>query len=111
ARRCPRLRRPLLATVEGGGEKPMPFEIRKDGPDAKPYCVYTKSKSDAHGCHPTEAEAKKQLAALYANVPEAREARKTDYVITLGAAVKAMGDGVIGGYVVQFGHEATEDVT
>jgi hypothetical protein len=32
-----------------------------------------------------------------------------DYVIHLGAAVKAMGDGKVGGYLAQFGSEATKD--
>lgn len=50
----------------------MPFEIRKEGPEGKPFCVFTKGKDGKnHGCHESEEKAKKQLAALYANVPEA----------------------------------------
>lgn len=48
----------------------MPFEIRKSGDR---YCVYTQGAGGKnHGCHDTEAEAKAQMRALYANVPEAR---------------------------------------
>ena len=93
----------------------MPFIIRKSGDQ---WCCYTRGedgepKGDAHGCHPTEAQAKRQLAALYANVPEARKEGgplpMRDYMITFGAAVKAMGNGRVGGYLVQYGSEATKD--
>jgi hypothetical protein len=85
----------------------MPFEIRKDGSDSsKPYCVYTKGKSDPHGCHATEAEAKRQQAALYVHVPEAR---KDEYLIAFGTAVKALGNGRVGGYLVTYGDPSTKD--
>jgi len=88
----------------------MPFVIEKRGDR---YCVFTAdAKGDAtgepHGCHPTEEQARQQQKALYANVPEARKLMG-DYVIHLGAAVKAMGDGKVGGYLAQFGSEATKD--
>jgi len=88
----------------------MPFVIRKDGSDPeKPYCVYTQGEGGRrHGCVATEEQAKKFQAALYANVPEARKVMG-DYIIHPGAAVKAMGDGKVGGYLVQYGSEATKD--
>jgi hypothetical protein len=82
----------------------MPFIIKKTG---EQYCVFTKGedgqpKGDAHGCHPTEEQAKKQLSALYANVPEAR--KDDDGLLTYpGSAVKALGDGRVGGHLVSFG--------
>lgn len=35
--------------------------------------------------------------------------KSADYVITFGAAAKAMGEGRVGGYVIQFGSDATKD--
>jgi phage head maturation protease len=75
--------RPLSQVVQQGrrdtpderarSEK-MPFVVRKDGPEATPYCVYTEGEGGKrHGCHATEAEARAQQRALYANVPEARK--------------------------------------
>jgi hypothetical protein len=95
----------------------MPFEIRDTGPKDTPYCVFTKGTDRKHGCHPTREKAMAQMRALYANVPEAsKEAgvepephRETDYVIRVGPAIKAMGEGMVGGYLVQFGSDATKD--
>jgi hypothetical protein len=86
----------------------MPFVIEKRGGR---WCVFTQgpdggATGETHGCHDTEAEAKRQMAALYVHVPEAR---KGDFLIHFGAAVKAMGEGRVGGYLVQFGSEATKD--
>lgn len=47
----------------------MPFEIRQQGGK---YCVVTQGSGERHGCHTTRSAAKRQLKALYANVPEAR---------------------------------------
>jgi hypothetical protein len=82
----------------------MPFVIKKTGDQ---YCVHTKGEDgrpqgDAHGCHPTEAQAQAQMRALYANVPEAR--KDDDGLLTYpGSAVKALGDGRVGGHLVRFG--------
>jgi len=53
----------------------MPWKIVKNGPDDKPYCVFKENEAkeaigETLGCHATEDGAKKQLAALYVNVPE-----------------------------------------
>jgi hypothetical protein len=53
----------------------MPYMIQKDG---EQFCVYKqgedgKAMGESLGCHDAEADAKKQLAALYANVPDATE--------------------------------------
>jgi hypothetical protein len=45
----------------------MPFSIKKGAGDCDGYAVVNSDTGDVKGCHPTEAEAKKQLAALYAN--------------------------------------------
>lgn len=48
-------------------------------PAEKPWGVYTQERvggpgsGSPHGCHASEADAKKQMQALYANVPEARD--------------------------------------
>jgi len=57
----------------------MPWKIEKNGPDDKPFCVYKENEAkeaigETLGCHATEDGAKKQLAALYVNVPEAGRA-------------------------------------
>lgn len=71
----------------------MPYDIFRTGPEDKPYCVH---KHDEDGepigkpldCHATEAEAEKQLAAVYAQEEktEAKVAHKGWY------AMKALGD-------------------
>jgi len=105
----------------------MPFEIREQ---KSRYCVFTKNTDHNHGCHETREGAEAQMRALYANVPEARQGvgsggkgigdptpvpipytpRPTpDYLITLGPAVKAMGGGKVGGYLVQWGDPSSAD--
>lgn len=53
----------------------MPFVIRKKGSQ---WCVYTQGpdggpNGEAHGCHNSEDGAKRQMAALYVHVPEAKK--------------------------------------
>lgn len=58
----------------------MPFKVFKDVGSCSmthPFAVFTvdangNKQGTPKGCHPTEADAQKQVAALYANVPEAR---------------------------------------
>jgi HK97 family phage major capsid protein len=80
---------------------------------------------DTLGCHDTEAEADAHLAALHANEPEAKAAEPEaelepepeatpepepeaksleagETVVTFGGAVKALGNGRLGGYLVRF---------
>lgn len=88
----------------------MPFVIRQDGPGDEPFCVYTEGEGGRrHGCHATRGAAEAQQRALYANVPEARKTPMPELFITFGPAVKALGNGTVGGYLVQFGGEATKD--
>ena len=47
----------------------MPWEIVKRDDE---YCVVKKDGGKTVACHPTEAAAKKHLAALYTNVPDAK---------------------------------------
>lgn len=87
----------------------MPFLVVKRG---EQYCVYTAGEDGAptgetHGCHPTEEQARAQQKALYANVPDASKAG--DYLITVGPAVKALGGGKVGGYLVQWGDPSSAD--
>jgi hypothetical protein len=54
----------------------MPYKIVKNHescPDSKPWAVVNKDTGAKVGCHNTETSAKKQLAALYANVPDAKK--------------------------------------
>lgn len=48
----------------------MPFIIVKKG---NKYIVKTKGTGKVHGTHDSKESAMKQMRALYANVPEARE--------------------------------------
>lgn len=53
----------------------MPYEIRKGSScsDDKPFAVVKQSDGKLMGCHATEVQAKKQLAALYANEKQMHE--------------------------------------
>ena len=53
----------------------MPWAIRKVR-GAKPYEVYNEQNGRGRGRSATLAQAKKHLAAMYANVPEARSVPK-----------------------------------
>ena len=88
----------------------MPFCIRVTSRDeARPYCVYTEGpdgrpRGEPHGCHATEAEAKAQLRALYANVPDARKAGEADELrFAFGGAIKATGPTTIEGLLIPYG--------
>jgi len=57
----------------------MPWHVAKSGscPDSKPWAVVKNSDGTVEGCHASEADAKKQMAALYASeenrMPEAEQ--------------------------------------
>jgi hypothetical protein len=53
----------------------VPYSIRKGGGSCKPgqYAVVKTATGESVGCHADQASAKKQLAALYANVKESVE--------------------------------------
>jgi HK97 family phage prohead protease len=62
----------------------MPWHIRDDHPDCKGFAVVPDADPGrVVGCHETRAQAEKQLAALYANEPEARAEWTTAYVNNL----------------------------
>lgn len=48
----------------------MPYEIRKDGPESKPYCVYKKDTDKKLGCHETQKKAGAQIGAIEASERE-----------------------------------------
>jgi HK97 family phage prohead protease len=61
----------------------MPWKIRDDHPDCSGYAVVKSDTGELVACHDTRAQAEKQLAALYVNVPEARAEWTTAYVNNL----------------------------
>lgn len=48
----------------------MPYEIRKDGPADKPYCVYKQDGGDMLGCHENQRDAERQIAAVLVSTHE-----------------------------------------
>ncbi len=61
----------------------MPWKIVKQDSGSEPYCVFKETADGTPtgnplGCHATAGEAKKQLAALYVNVPEAKAVKFAD---------------------------------
>lgn len=89
----------------------MPWVIRKTGDE---WCIYKKTPEGEPGesvaCHPTQEEAQAQMRALYANVPDAKSLFDGDVVVAFGGAIKAMGGGKLGGYLVRFTTDAEPDL-
>jgi hypothetical protein len=59
----------------------MPYSVSKDAeacPASRPWAVKNQQTGKLHGCHPTKEAAKKQQAALYVHVPDARLAENPD---------------------------------
>src|SRR5690348_746601 len=83
----------------------MPYEIREE--DGK-HCVFKKDSSEKVGCSDSREEAEKQIAAIYANENKSAEPMSEHSYFT-GGAIKAIGDGVIGGYLVAYGNSQTAD--
>lgn len=79
----------------------MPWEIKKD---ADKFCVYKKDETDPMKCYDNEDEAKKYLAALYANE------NKSDELVYFGDACKMLEDGKFGGYLIRYAVD-THDLT
>lgn len=54
----------------------MPYEVQRTDrcPTNRPFGVVNPESGRLHGCHDTEESARRQQAALYANVPDARGA-------------------------------------
>lgn len=42
----------------------MPYEVRRDGPADKPYCVYKQGERDRIGCHINRVDAERQATAI-----------------------------------------------
>jgi hypothetical protein len=52
----------------------MPWHVAHDIEGCSGYAVVKDADSEIEGCHETEAEAMKQMAALYANEPMMHDA-------------------------------------
>jgi len=57
----------------------MPYMVEKNGPEDKPYCVYHKGADgrptgETLGCHPSDEDAQRQIAAIWANEGKAEKA-------------------------------------
>lgn len=73
----------------------MPWHIGKSAecPSGKPFAVIKDADGKVAGCHATQADARKQMAALYVNVPDA--SKRTDQTrppVELRKAVVAAAD-------------------
>lgn len=56
----------------------MPYTIQENHPQCpagQPFAVVTQGSGELHGCHPSREAAMGQMAALYANVPDAAQSR------------------------------------
>lgn len=51
----------------------MPFKIKKKGDQ---FCVISQDSGKSHGCHPTRAQAQKQLTAININYYHPEKAKK-----------------------------------
>jgi hypothetical protein len=90
----------------------MPWHIVNDHPDCSGYAVVKDSDDSVAGCHKTEAEAKKQMAALYAKEPMMKSLdlappARLPFPVTraVAAPVEAEGEGMptIRGHFSTFG--------
>lgn len=84
----------------------MPYKISVNAgrcSDSKPYAVVKKGDNTVMGCHPTEAEAKKQMAALYANENSMSEGGKVtnsvSYLVDLSTVTLSEENGVASSWV------------
>ncbi len=90
----------------------MPYEIKKEqgDPDGE-FCVYEKDGKKIK-CHPTQKEADDHMAALYANVEEAKgKSLDTDMLVALGGEIKSLGNGKYGGTLIRFTPKGDYDLT
>jgi hypothetical protein len=94
----------------------MPWSIKERNGE---FCIVKKSDNSVVHCHPTREKANAQLRALYASENksftyldiESEEKppmdESTDALVFYGGAVKALGDGKLGGYLVEFADPKT----
>ncbi len=59
----------------------MPYQMRKDGPKSKPWCVYNKVTGKRKGCSKTEKMAKRFMAKLYVEEGKEMEDEITHVII------------------------------
>lgn len=78
----------------------MPYEIRN-------LCVYKLGDEKPIACHDTIEQAQAHLAALEANVEDAKMIKSYRHT---GDAIKALGDNRIGGYLVRFTDASNPDL-
>jgi len=75
-------------------------------------CVYKKNEDGSRGelvkCHDSEDAAQEHLAALVANVEDAKSAG--EFRVAFGDAVKSLGNGRVGGYLVMYGSADQPDL-
>src|ERR1044071_6750288 len=94
----------------------MPWKVEQRGSQ---YCVIKQSDGSTVHCHDTREKAMAQVRALYANEgksftyldiesEEKPPMNEPDVLVYYGGAVKALGDGKIGGYLVEFSDPATK---
>lgn len=91
----------------------MPYTVVDEGVDKvdKRYCVYKKGEDDkpmgeSLGCHPTPEKAGAQIGAI-----EHSESKGSETIVSYGSAVKALGKGKVGGYLIRFSNEDEPDLT
>src|SRR5690348_1273564 len=84
----------------------MPYDVRHEGDS---WCVYKKDTDEKVGCSDSEEQANAQIAAIYANENKSAETPNAEHAYFTGGAIKAIGDGVIGGYLVAYGDPSTAD--
>lgn len=72
----------------------MPWKITKDHSDcpaSRPYAVVKEANGEVEGCHPTEAAAKDQLAALYASEADHELSNLADDLVRSAMGTQTMG--------------------
>jgi HK97 family phage prohead protease len=107
----------------------MPYKIEKDAGAcsvSKPWAVKNSQTGKVYGCHPSKADAQKQLAALNANVPDASASAdkrkrmgeetangnppRVNLVRAVSGAIEARAADKDGGMPTLFGHFAVFNV-
>ena len=84
----------------------MPWHVARSDecPASKPWAVITDSSGDVVGCHESQAAAQRQMAALYANEPEASgRSQMSEHKSLTGVSVKDADEGVVEAVFSTFG--------
>lgn len=88
----------------------MPWNIVEDHPECSGYAVVKEDGGELVGCHETRAEAEAHVAAMYASEEEMMVKASGGYLAMIGAPVKALGAGKVGGYLVRFTDASQPDL-